>query len=83
MPIQRFRTFREARIAQWLSPGDPRLAERIRRWWRTSAMLSPVVAPRGVRKFRTIEEANADRESWPRGTWRGGDRLPPAGSVTN
>lgn len=66
MPVQRFRTFREARLAQWLSPDDPRLLDRIRRWWRISAMFWPVVKPRGVRKFRTIEEANADRKSWPR-----------------
>lgn len=67
MPVQRFRTHREARIAQWLSPDDPRLLDRIRRWWRTSALLWPIRGPRGVKKFRTIEEANADRDSWPRG----------------
>jgi hypothetical protein len=69
MPVQRFRTFREARLAQWMSPDDPRLAERIRRWWRISAALSPVQPPRGVRKFRTIEEANAERDAWPRHVW--------------
>ena len=69
MGVQRFRTFREARLAQWLSPDDPRLVARIRRWWRPSAILSPVQRPKGVRKFRSIEEANADRESWPRTRW--------------
>ena len=69
MGVQRFRSFREARLAQWLSPDDPRLLDRIRNWWRTSAMLSPVQLPKGVRKFRSIEEANADRESWPRTRW--------------
>lgn len=69
MGVEKFRTFREARLAQWMSPGDPRLVDRIRRWWRTSALLSPVELPKGVRKFRSIEEANADRESWPRVHW--------------
>ena len=69
MAVQRFRTFLEARIAQWLAPDDPRLPNRIRRWWRTSAMFAPVEKPRGLRKFRSIQEANAEREGWPRALW--------------
>jgi len=63
MPVQRFRTFREARLAQWMAPDDPRLPGRIRRWWSIAARLSPVRPLRGVRKFRTLEEADAERES--------------------
>lgn len=69
MPVRKIRTFLEAREAQWLPPGDPRLADRIRRWWAISAKLSPVHPPKGVRKFRTIEEANAERATWPRVAW--------------
>jgi hypothetical protein len=65
MPVYRFRTLDEARRALWLKPGDPRL-ERVTRWvWALAAELAgPLRLPRGVRKFRTLEEADADREQW-------------------
>lgn len=65
MPLYRYRTFDEARRALWRKPGDPEL-ERIIAWlWAFSAELAgPSLQPRGVRKFRTIEEANADRKHW-------------------
>lgn len=64
MPVQRFRSFREARIAQWLSPDDPRLLRRIRGWWASSARFWPTRPPRGVHKFRSIEEMNAAQAAW-------------------
>ena len=68
MPVQKFRTFREARLAQWLSPDDPRLYRRIQSWWRISSQFWIVERPVGLQKFRTIEEANAEKEArWRRG----------------
>jgi len=64
MPIQRFRDFEEAHRALWIERGDPRLVPRIRALWAFVSRLAPGSAPRGVRRFRTLEEANADRESW-------------------
>ena len=64
MPVRRFRDLDEARRALWVAPGDPALADRIRRLWRFSARLAALSAPRGLHRFRTIEEANADRERW-------------------
>ena len=64
MPIERFRDFDEARRALWLSADDPALHGRIRRLWNFWRRLSPCPMPRGIRRFRTIEEANADREHW-------------------
>jgi hypothetical protein len=63
MPVTRFRTFRDARLAQWMAPDDPRLPDRIRRWWRISARLLPTRPFRGVQRFRTLEEADAERVS--------------------
>lgn len=62
MPIQRYRDFEDARRALWIDSADPSLPERIRRLWRFSARLVPPSAPRGVQRFRTIEDANAERE---------------------
>lgn len=64
MPIQRFRDFDEAREALWAGRDDPHLPNRIRRLWAFAAKLAPGSAPRGIRRLRTIEEANRDREEW-------------------
>jgi hypothetical protein len=66
MPVRRFRTFDEARRDLWLEPGDPKLLARIRSLWKFSARLAPCTMPRGIHKFRTIEEANQDRDFWTR-----------------
>jgi hypothetical protein len=62
--LQRFRTFEDARRALWVDPDDPALFARIRRVWRFSARLLDRRIPRGVRRFSTIEAANAERERW-------------------
>lgn len=61
MPVQRFRDLDAARRALWTAPNDPALPDRIRRLWRFSARLTRPSAARGVRRFRTIAEANAER----------------------
>jgi hypothetical protein len=63
---QRFKSFDEARRALWVAPGDPALGSRIRSLWAFSARLAPGAMPRGVRRFRTLEEAQAEREHWER-----------------
>jgi len=55
MPVQKFRTFAEARRALWLSPDDPRILVRMKR---LGAMArSRRAIQRGVTRIRTIEEA--------------------------
>jgi len=67
MPVRRFESLDDARRALWVDPSDPRLGERICRLWeRTRRLAPPLGIPRGVRKYRSIEEANADREAWTR-----------------
>lgn len=58
MPITKFKTFEEARRALWLDSGDARIIERMRH---LSEMARPRQRPRGVTRYRTIEEAKADR----------------------
>lgn len=66
MPIQKFRDFDEARRSLWVRSGQPDLILRIKRLWEFSARLAPRQIPRGVRKFRSIEEANQERDQWVR-----------------
>lgn len=64
MPVQRFRTYEDARRALWCDRDDPNLHRRIARLWSTAKRLTPLRIPRGLRKFRNIEEANREREQW-------------------
>ena len=66
MPVEKFRTFDEASLAL-VRRGDSRgddaaLPARIAALWSMSAALAAPLACRGVRKFRTSEEASADRD---------------------
>ena len=64
MPVYKFRTLKEASVALWASPDDSRLPNRIRSWWRSCATRMVTHSPRGLRKFRSIEEANAEQATW-------------------
>ena len=64
MPVQKFRSLDDARRALWTRSDDPRLPARARNLMAFSRRLAVVHAPPGVRKFRTIEEANAERKTW-------------------
>jgi hypothetical protein len=66
MPIQKFRSFDDARRALWVSSQQPNLIARIQALWTFSARLVPRQIPRGVRKFRSIEAANQERDQWVR-----------------
>lgn len=63
-PIERFSDFESAREALWLPPGDPRLVAKLRHVWEFGRRLAKYPPPRGIWRFRTIEEANAHREAW-------------------
>lgn len=50
-----------------LDAGDPAIPKKIRYLWALAEeLLWPVglCIPRGVRKYRSIDEANADRDRW-------------------
>ncbi len=65
MPLFRYRTFEEAEQDLWLNPGDPKIAQTLRFVWSLGrALAQHYPYPRGVQKFRSIQEANASREAW-------------------
>lgn len=59
MPVQKFRTFDDARRALWLSPDDPRLWLRMQRLGNMARSRRAV--QRGVTRMRSIEEAKRDK----------------------
>jgi hypothetical protein len=64
MPFDRFRTMEEAREALWANRAEVEVFARIRRLWSFARRLAPGAAPRGLRRFRTLEEASREREAW-------------------
>lgn len=63
MPVQKFRTLEEADRALEMMQSTPKqLARRVDSLWKFSASLAPRQSFRGVRKYRSIEDANRDRE---------------------
>lgn len=64
MPFQRFRRFEDASLALRSRPGDPALVARMTAVWSlTRSTLAAAPAPRGIRRFRTLEEAQEDRRA--------------------
>lgn len=64
MPIKKYRSIEEMdrdRSDLWCEPG-PRGFRRMAELWKRSAQINPRKYPKGVFKFRSIEEAQADRQ---------------------
>ena len=65
MPIRKFHSIEEmdkAKSDLWGEPG-PELYRRIDQLWKQSSRLNPRALPKGVFKFRNIEELQAHHES--------------------
>ena len=65
MPVQKFRNLDDMRRALWREGMDSPVEvflERAAALWARTAKISPRVYPRGVFKFRSLEEAQAARE---------------------
>ena len=66
MPVMRFRNVDEMGELAWLPQGSPELWRAIRRAWGLARALAPRRVPPGVYRFRTMAEANAQRDEWDR-----------------
>jgi hypothetical protein len=63
MPIWKYRSVEEMPEAWAMPPRGP-LGRRIRAVLSLGRITEPLPGPRGVRKYRSIEEANADRDRY-------------------
>ena len=61
MPVQKFRTFEEARRALWISPDDPRILLRMKHLGAMAHTRREI--RRGVTRIRSIEAAKRDKGS--------------------
>jgi hypothetical protein len=64
MPVRKFRDVSEMEDTLWYERADPALPRAIAGVWDFAARMCPLQFPRGVHKYRSIDDANADRERW-------------------
>ena len=63
MSVYKYDTFDKAERALWTFHPDSAYFTRVAELWEFADKLSPIAYPRGIFKFKTIEEANAHREA--------------------
>jgi len=67
MPIRKFRTLDDAGHPERLQPGTEKFSRALRGVFRLMARFAPAQRfPPGVFKFRSIEQAQAQRKAWTR-----------------
>ena len=64
MPVRKFRDVSEMEETLWYERTDPALPRAIARVWDFSARVCPLRFPPGVHKYRSVADADADRERW-------------------
>jgi hypothetical protein len=62
MPVQKFKTFEDAEKALLNAHPDDAYFARVAELWNFADQLNRISYPRGIFKFKTIEEANKHRE---------------------
>lgn len=61
MPLERFRSFEQAKDALWGRLGEPGHLRRVAWLWAFSQRLRPAQPRPGVRRYHSIEEAQRER----------------------
>lgn len=64
MPVYKYKTFAKAERAFWNYNLDEAYFKRVAELWTFANKLSSIAYPRGIFKYRSIEEANKQREEW-------------------
>lgn len=64
MPVYKYKTFDEAKLALWCREPDRAYFRQLNSLWALADRLSPIKYPPGVFKYRTIEEAYRQRGEW-------------------
>ena len=66
MPVRKFRSVEEMNRPHWRQPGTAELYRAIERIWTFGLRTRKTRFPPGVYRHRSIEEMNAQQESWRR-----------------
>ena len=64
MPVYKYKTFEEAESALWNFRPDEAYFSRVAELWNFANKLCPITYPKEIFKYRSIEEANKQRNEW-------------------
>jgi len=64
MGLQKFKNFGEAERALWCFNPDEKYFKQVRELFNLANRLCPPDFPRGIFKYRTIDEANETKQKW-------------------
>ena len=65
MPVQKFKSYQDAREALWCFSPDDQYYQQIKEFWYTVSCLRPMRRyPHGVSKFKSVDEASAKMDEW-------------------
>lgn len=64
MPIYKYKSFEAAERALWNFHPDAAYYKKVAELWAFANKLCPIKYPRGIFKFRTLEEANRHRDEF-------------------
>ena len=62
MPLYKYKTFEDAEKALWNFHPDKKYYDKISELWNFADKLSSIKYPKGIFKYKSIEEANKHRE---------------------
>ena len=65
MPVRKYRRIEDMPSEHWREPGDPGIVRGLRLMTQLgTAIATPLRIPKGVHKYRSIEDLSADRDRW-------------------
>lgn len=64
MPVYKYKTFDEARKALWNFNPNAAYFKQVSELWNLANKLCPMTYPKGVFKYKSINEANEQRRKW-------------------
>jgi hypothetical protein len=64
MPVRRYRSVEDMPSPRWRDPGDPDLYRALARVWTFGLRTRRFRFPPGVHRYRSIEELDAQVQSW-------------------
>jgi len=64
MSVYKYKTFEEAERALWNFHPNAAYFKQVAELWKFANQLCPITYPQGIFKYRSIEEANQQRDEW-------------------
>jgi len=64
MPVYKYKTLEEAERALWNFHPNEAYFNQVAELWKFANQLCPITYPKGIFKYRSIEEANQQRDEW-------------------